>query len=76
MLLVLHMFVYRNEHAVQGLTMYRGLDVDGVCRVGERIFSGNYLVNKQMPANVADSLPNPTNLPDDQVSGRPCSSVL
>lgn len=40
------------------------LDVDGICRVGERVFPGDLLVNKQMPANQTDTLANPSNLPD------------
>jgi DNA-directed RNA polymerase III subunit RPC2 len=29
---------------------FQALDLDGICRVGERVFPGDILVNKQMPA--------------------------
>ena len=43
---------------------YQALDVDGVCRVGERVHPGDVLINKQQPINTTDTLPNPTHLPD------------
>eukprot|EP00823_Brevimastigomonas_motovehiculus_P002333 TRINITY_DN1442_c2_g1_i4.p1 TRINITY_DN1442_c2_g1~~TRINITY_DN1442_c2_g1_i4.p1 ORF type:complete len:943 (-),score=282.46 TRINITY_DN1442_c2_g1_i4:57-2885(-) len=46
------------------------LDLDGIVRVGERIESGQVLVNKQMPCNTLDTVQNPTHLPDDMY--RPC----
>jgi len=49
---------------------YQPLDVDGLCRVGERVFPGDILVNKQMPANTNDTLANPTALPDSQYRGQ------
>lgn len=45
---------------------FAALDLDGICRVGERVFPGDILVNKQMPANTNDTLANPSNLPDSQ----------
>lgn len=53
--------------SVQGRNRkYAPLDLDGLCRVGERVFPGEMLVNKQMPANQTDTLANPSNLPDSQ----------
>ena len=43
---------------------YAALDLDGVCRVGERVQPGDVLINKQQPINTSDALPNPTALPD------------
>jgi DNA-directed RNA polymerase III subunit RPC2 len=45
---------------------YQPLDLDGICRVGERVYPGDVLINKQMPANTNDTLANPSNLPDSQ----------
>lgn len=47
--------------------LYQGLDVDGICRVGQRIHSGDVLINKQSPINIRGNVINPSNLPDDQV---------
>jgi DNA-directed RNA polymerase III subunit RPC2 len=42
------------------------LDTDGIVRVGERVEPGSTLVNKHMPSNTNDTLPNPLSLPDSQ----------
>eukprot|EP00455_Lapot_gusevi_P048942 TRINITY_DN684_c0_g1_i17.p1 TRINITY_DN684_c0_g1~~TRINITY_DN684_c0_g1_i17.p1 ORF type:complete len:443 (-),score=119.87 TRINITY_DN684_c0_g1_i17:93-1421(-) len=56
-----------------GKTRFRNLDLDGICRVGDRIQPGNVLVNKQMPKNTNDSVNNPYTLPDDAYRNAPLS---
>lgn len=52
---------------------YRGLDKDGIVRVGERIASGEMLVNKQVPINTNDPVPNPSHLPENAYQPAPLS---
>ncbi len=52
---------------------YLGLDRDGICKVGAQIEPGDFLVNKQTPANTNDQLSNPGNLPDSCYRPAPLS---
>lgn len=61
-----------SDEALRG-GRYRGLDHDGIAKPGERIAPGGMLVNKQMPKNTNDTLPNPDRLPDDQYRACPLS---
>jgi DNA-directed RNA polymerase beta subunit len=54
-----------------GNKKYSGLDIDGICRVGERIESGEILINKQQPLNTSDTVVNPLNLTDLQYKSSP-----
>eukprot|EP00210_Caulerpa_lentillifera_P008427 g8039.t1 len=50
---------------------FRLLESDGLPAVGEKIQSGDIYINKFLPKNTRDSLPNPQTLPESAYKARP-----
>ena len=46
------------------LERYVSLDIDGICRPGEKIKPGGIYVNKYSPTNTSESLVNPDTMPE------------